>query len=223
MRTRGLSRVRLGRLRKSMTGYVERGEVPGIVTGVRRYGEVHVDVVGKKSLDGPDPMRRDTIFRIASMSKPITAAATMILAEEGRLRLDDAVEKWLPELADRKVLKRIEFEFDRSVILPVSYPILDEVVSLLKANPTIRHVVIEGHTDNQGTAEYNQKLSEDRANSVMAYLVDKGVESIRLSAKGFGFDRPRATNDTDEGRQRNRRVEFHITEQAGGPQTVQAK
>src|SRR5262249_22169998 len=78
-----------------------------------------------------------------------------------------------------EVLKRIEFEFDRSVIKPVSYPILDEVVSLLKANPTIKHVVIEGHTDNQGTAEYNQKLSEERANSVMTYLVDKGgIESI---------------------------------------------
>jgi CubicO group peptidase (beta-lactamase class C family) len=115
MRTEGLSRERLGRLRKSMTGYVERGEVPGIVTLVSRHGEVHVDAVGNKSLDGPDPMRRDTIFRIASMSKPITAAATMILAEECKLRLGDAVEKWLPELADRKVLKRIDVPLDETV------------------------------------------------------------------------------------------------------------
>jgi CubicO group peptidase (beta-lactamase class C family) len=98
-----------------MMGYVERGEVPGIVTLVSRHGEVHVDAVGKKSLDGPDPMRRDTIFRIASMSKPITAAATMILAEEGKLRLGDAVDKWLPELADRKVLKRIDAPLDETV------------------------------------------------------------------------------------------------------------
>ncbi len=115
MRTGGLSRERLGRLRKSMTGYVERGEVPGIVTLVSRHGEVHVDAVGTKSLDSPDPMRHDTIFRIASMSKPITAAATMILAEEGKLRLSDAVEKWLPELADRKVLKRIDAPLDETV------------------------------------------------------------------------------------------------------------
>jgi outer membrane protein OmpA-like peptidoglycan-associated protein len=113
-----------------------------------------------------------------------------------------------------EVLKRIEFEFDRSTILPVSYPILDEVVALLQANPTIKKMVIEGHTDNQGTAEYNQKLSEDRANSVMIYLEGKGVAAIRMDAKGYGLTKPRATNDTDEGRQTNRRVEFHITEQA---------
>lgn len=115
MRTGGLSMARLGRLRTIMTGYVERGEVPGIITGVSRHGEVHVDAVGNKSLDGPDPVRRDTIFRLASMSKPITAAATMILAEECKLRLDDAVEKWLPELANRKVLKRIDAPLDQTV------------------------------------------------------------------------------------------------------------
>ncbi|APR86992.1 Outer membrane protein A precursor [Minicystis rosea] len=117
-----------------------------------------------------------------------------------------------------EVLKRIEFEFDKSTILPVSYPILDEMVSLLHANPTIKSVSIEGHTDNQGTPEYNQHLSEDRANAVMAYLVKKGIAQGRLTAKGFGLTKPRATNDTDDGRQKNRRVEFHITEQIGeGP------
>ncbi len=121
MKTGGLSMARLSRLRNLMTGYVERGEVPGIVTGVRRHGEVHVDAVGNKSLDGPDPVRRDTIFRIASMSKPITAVATMILAEECKLRLDDAVEKWLPELADRKVLKRIDAPLAETV--PAHRPI----------------------------------------------------------------------------------------------------
>lgn len=121
MKTGGLSRERLGRLREGMAGYVERSEVPGIVTLVSRHGEVHVDAVGAKSLDGADPVRRDTIFRIASMSKPITAAATMILAEEGKLRLDDAVQKWLPELADRKVLKRIDAPLDETV--PAHRPI----------------------------------------------------------------------------------------------------
>jgi CubicO group peptidase (beta-lactamase class C family) len=122
MKTGGLSRERLGRLHKCMMGYVERGEVPGIVTLVSRHGEVYVDTVGNKSLDGPDPMRRDTIFRIASMSKPITAVATMILAEEGKLRLSDAVDKWLPELADRKVLKRIDAPLDETV--PAHRPIM---------------------------------------------------------------------------------------------------
>ena len=121
MRTGGLSRARLLRLRTIMTGYVERGEVPGILTLVSRHGEVHVDAVGNKSLDGPEQVTRDTIFRLASMSKPITAAAAMVLAEEGKLRLDDAVEKWLPELANRKVLKRIDAPLDETV--PAHRPI----------------------------------------------------------------------------------------------------
>ena len=121
MKTGGLSRERLGRLHKSMMDYVERGEVPGIVTLVSRHGEVHVDVVGNQSLDGPDPMRRDTICRIASMSKPIMAVATMILAEEGKLRLDDAAQKWLPELAARRVLTRIDAPLDETV--PAQRPI----------------------------------------------------------------------------------------------------
>ncbi len=95
--------------------------MPGIVTLVSRHGEVHVDVVGKKSLAAPDPMQRDTIFRIASMSKPITAVATLILAEECKLRLGDAVDKWLPELAGRKVLKRIDAPLDETV--PAQRPI----------------------------------------------------------------------------------------------------
>src|SRR5262245_14789518 len=121
MRAGGLSRERLLRLRTSMTGYVERGEVHGIAMLVSRHGDVHVDAVGNMSLDGPDPVRRDTIFRIASMSKPITAAATMILAEEGKLRLSDAAQKWLPELADRKVLLRIDAPLDETV--PAQRPI----------------------------------------------------------------------------------------------------
>lgn len=112
-----------------------------------------------------------------------------------------------------EILKQVEFEFDRSTILPVSYPILDEVVRLLQVSVEIKSVSIEGHTDNQGKPDYNQKLSEDRANSVMAYLVKKGIDQGRLSAKGFGLTKPLATNETEEGRQRNRRVEFKITQQ----------
>jgi CubicO group peptidase (beta-lactamase class C family) len=98
-----------------MAGYVERAEVPGLVTLVSRRGEVHVDAIGTKALGGSDPMRRDTIFRIASMTKPITAVATMILVEECRLRLDEPVDRLLPELANRKVLKRLDGPLDDTV------------------------------------------------------------------------------------------------------------
>jgi CubicO group peptidase (beta-lactamase class C family) len=102
MSNAGLSRARLARMHDAMAGYVERGEVPGLVTLVKRRGEVHVDVIGMQALAGPTPMRRDTIFRISSMTKPITAAATMILVEECKLRLDDPVDALLPELAERQ-------------------------------------------------------------------------------------------------------------------------
>src|SRR6266496_1965327 len=117
----GLSRVRLGRMHDVMAGYVERGEVPGIVTLVSRRGEVHVDAIGTKAAGGSDPMRRDTIFRISSMTKPITAAATMILVEECKLRLDEPLDRLLPELADRKVLKRLDAPLDETV--PAKRPI----------------------------------------------------------------------------------------------------
>lgn len=107
MSTGGLSTARLRRMHDVMAGYVERGDVPGIVTLVSRRGEVHVDAIGMKAAGG-DPMRRDTIFRIASMTKPITAVAAMILVEECTLRLDDPVDRLLPELADRTVLKRLD-------------------------------------------------------------------------------------------------------------------
>jgi CubicO group peptidase (beta-lactamase class C family) len=121
MRSGGFSKARLGRMREVMAGYVERGEVPGVVTLLSRRGEVHVHAIGMKTLGGSDPIRRDTIFRISSMTKPITAAATMILVEECKLRLDEPVDRLLPELAERKVLKRLDGPLDDTV--PARRPI----------------------------------------------------------------------------------------------------
>src|SRR5438128_845933 len=112
MNSGGLSKTRLGRLHDVMAGYVERGEVPGLVALVSRRGEVHVEALGMKALGGGDPVGRDTIFRISSMTKPVTAVATMILVEECRLRLDDPVDRLLPELADRRVLTRLDAPLD---------------------------------------------------------------------------------------------------------------
>src|SRR5229473_6518214 len=121
MSTAGLSKMRLGRMHDVMTGYIERGDVPGLVTLVSRRGEVHVDAIGTRSIEDPAPMRRDTIFRISSMTKPITAAATMILMEECKVRLDEPVDRLLPELANRKVLKRLDGPLDDTV--PANRPI----------------------------------------------------------------------------------------------------
>lgn len=121
MRDGGLSAERLKRLHGVMTGYVERGEVPGLVTLVARRGEGHVDAIGAMAAGSEEPMRRDTIFRISSMTKPITAAAAMILIEECTLRLDEPVNRLLPELANRHVLKRPDADLDDTV--PAHRPI----------------------------------------------------------------------------------------------------
>jgi CubicO group peptidase (beta-lactamase class C family) len=108
----GLSSARLGRMLDVMRGYVERGEVPGLVTLVSRRGEAHINVIGTMAYEVSDPIQRDTIFRISSMTKPITAVATMILVEECKVRLNEPVDHLLPELAGRKVLKRLEGQLD---------------------------------------------------------------------------------------------------------------
>jgi OOP family OmpA-OmpF porin len=99
------------------------------------------------------------------------------------------------------------FDFDSAEIKPVAFPMLNEAVSILKENPEMK-VEIDGHTDNMGSGVYNMKLSERRAKSVMQYFVDNGIEAQRLTTKGFGLTRPAASNDTKQGRAKNRRVEL---------------
>ncbi|GAA0813209.1 serine hydrolase domain-containing protein [Spirilliplanes yamanashiensis] len=111
MSTSGLSKAGLDRMHEVMAAHVRNGDVPGLVTAVSRHGESYVDVVGAATVGGA-PMKRDTIFRISSMTKPITAVATLILAEECRLRLDEPVDRLLPELAGRRVLTRLDADLD---------------------------------------------------------------------------------------------------------------
>ncbi|MGC0315081.1 serine hydrolase domain-containing protein [Kitasatospora acidiphila] len=116
----GFDKERLTGLHDTLAGHVERGGVPGLVALVAHGDQVHVEALGKRSLRG-GPVGRDTIFRVASMTKPITAAATLILLEECRLRLDDPVDELLPELAHRRVLRRPDGPLDDTV--PAERPI----------------------------------------------------------------------------------------------------
>jgi outer membrane protein OmpA-like peptidoglycan-associated protein len=103
------------------------------------------------------------------------------------------------------------FEFDSDALASGASGALDRVVAAIKARPRAR-VTVEGHTDDVGNAEYNQKLSERRAEAVAAYLAQKGVERGRVTARGLGARRPAAPNDSDENRGKNRRVEIVIEE-----------
>ncbi|MEK5643468.1 serine hydrolase [Paenibacillus rhizosphaerae] len=117
----GFSETGLQRMRDVLARHVESGKIPGLVALVSRNGETHVEAIGTMRHDGGVPMRRDTIFRMASTSKPVTMAAAMVLLDECRLRLDDVVDPWLPELADRRVLKRADGPLDDTV--PARRPI----------------------------------------------------------------------------------------------------
>ena len=111
----GFSRAGLQRMHDTFAAHVASGKAPGLVTLVSRRGQIDVDTIGNKALGSQDRVTRDTIFRIASMTKSVTAAATMILVEEGKLRLDEPVDRLLPELANRRVLKSVDGPLDETV------------------------------------------------------------------------------------------------------------
>ncbi|RYF63258.1 MAG: OmpA family protein, partial [Cytophagaceae bacterium] len=106
-------------------------------------------------------------------------------------------------------LNNIFFDTGKSELRPESGPELDRLVTTLNETPKMV-IEVRGHTDNTGSNEINAKLSQDRADSVREYFISKGIEPDRIASKGFGESKPIAANDTDDGRQKNRRVEFVI-------------
>jgi outer membrane protein OmpA-like peptidoglycan-associated protein len=123
---------------------------------------------------------------------PAPVENKLAVLEKGRIRIKD----------------QVRFATSKSDILPESFPLLEEVVSILKAHPELTRLRIAGHTDNRGAHEYNINLSQDRAEAVRRFLIERGVEASRLEAKGYGPDQPIASNDDAAGRQKNRRTEF---------------
>ncbi|HEY7199479.1 MAG TPA: serine hydrolase domain-containing protein, partial [Candidatus Dormibacteraeota bacterium] len=121
MATSALSQTGLDQLHEAMAARVERAEMPGMVTLVARDDDVRVDTIGTTAFEGAEPMRRDTIFRIASLTKPIIGAATMMLVEDGALALDEPVDRLLPELAGPRVLRNVDGPLDDTV--PAERPI----------------------------------------------------------------------------------------------------
>jgi outer membrane protein OmpA-like peptidoglycan-associated protein len=109
-----------------------------------------------------------------------------------------------------ELLEKVYFDTSRTSIKKTSLPLLDEVAQVLGANPGVKRVVVEGHSDNVGAGDKNQALSDGRAAAVREYLVKKGIAPDRIEAKGFGETRPIADNKTAAGREMNRRVEFVI-------------
>ncbi|WP_327086706.1 beta-lactamase family protein [Nonomuraea sp. NBC_01738] len=119
--THGFTTTGLGKLHDVLDRHVDSGKIPGVVALVSRNGHTHVEALGTMRQDGGKPMARDTIFRMASTTKPVAMAAAMVLLDECRIRLDDLAQQWLPELADRQVLNRIDSALDDTV--PARRPI----------------------------------------------------------------------------------------------------
>jgi outer membrane protein OmpA-like peptidoglycan-associated protein len=146
--------------------------------------------------------KKDYLFHSENFDIPEDAVAK-------KIKKDILLKK--VEIGTRIVLNNIFYDFNKATLRPESKAELDRLYKLLNENPTLK-IEISGHTDNVGSSSYNQKLSESRAKSVVNYLFDKGVDKSRLTFKGYGFNRPVAKNDTEEGRQQNRRTEFEILE-----------
>lgn len=156
---------------------------------------VKVDAPGRYSVtaDAPGYLFGSTLFEVDAEGR--------ILKHSGDIKLSPS--------ADGRVRLLVFFDFDKATLQSSSYPELNRAVALMKANPNME-VEIAGFTDAQGTDSYNKDLSQRRANTVREYIVRQGVEGARLTATGYGEGNPVASNDTEEGRAENRRVEFVV-------------
>jgi OOP family OmpA-OmpF porin len=119
------------------------------------------------------------------------------------------------EVRDNKIEihDKIQFDFDRATIKEASFGLMNEIAAVIAKNPQIKRLRIEGHASSEGNPGHNKTLSDDRARSVMKYLNEHGIAPGELVAVGYGADRPIADNATEDGREKNRRVEFMIVEQ----------
>ena len=118
------------------------------------------------------------------------------------------------KLVGKKIVitEKVMFDYNKATIKAESNGLLNDVAEIIKKYPTLKKIAVEGHTDGDGSARYNKKLSQKRADAVKEFLVAAGVEEERLDAIGHGEEKPIADNETDEGKEKNRRVEFNITE-----------
>jgi outer membrane protein OmpA-like peptidoglycan-associated protein len=119
------------------------------------------------------------------------------------------------EVRDNKIEihDKIQFDYDKATIRPVSFGLMNEIASVIVENPQIKKIRIEGNASAEGSPQHNQKLSEDRARSVLTYLTEHGIAAGELVSIGHGADHPIADNTSEAGREQNRRVEFVILEQ----------
>jgi OmpA-OmpF porin, OOP family len=211
------------------------GGGPGLTNG---YGTPRFRAFAGFAFDPRQPARRSAPTRpplLVQTFSPPPPAAPLPLPPDPEAPMPElalapvVVEEEAPPLPPLErvvrdghlaLLAHLQFAHDEAKILPRSIPILQEVIQVLRDSPEIRKVRIEGHTDAQGTPGYNRRLSQRRAQSVLRYLMQAGIDRSRLAAKGLGSDRPLVPNDSARHRATNRRVEFVVLD---GPKPAVAQ
>ena len=154
---------------------------------------------------GPTVFEDATTLTVVGDPPPPPPKPKVVIAKPKRVEVQD----------NRIVInEKIQFDFNKATIKPESDSLMQEIINVIKENPHIKKLAIEGHTSSEGSDKYNLKLSDKRAKAVMDYLVKKGeLAKEMFTAKGFGEGKPIAEESTEEGKEKNRRVEFNITEQ----------
>ena len=160
-----------------------------------------VDHVEK--LDDGQPKKARKECKKVSENKPITRMETPEERAERTVRVTKEINLYA---------KTILFDVNKSVVKTQAEFILDNIAKIMNENDDF-NFIIEGHTDNTGVAEHNLQLSQERADAIKAYLIRKGVKAKRLEAKGYGQTRPIESNDTERGREINRRVEINVAKE----------
>lgn len=183
-------------LEKALKGKARVGQVDSLAQLTKQLNDQL-----KQLADSLDAMKKSKP-EVASFSPEIKALEDQIKLLNERLLKTSGAGDQIMEIA-----KTVYFVTNKSEITRYSERKLDELIDIMKKYPTIR-LNVEGHTDAVGTDEYNQRLSEERVASVKAYLIEHGISSDRMTTRAYGESRPVSTNETPEGRQKNRRVEM---------------
>ncbi len=173
-------------------------------------------------------MNRTSLWVGATLIATMTGCtSTVFYTGEGPIAINGQAKEM--RIVDKRALKakvsaskidideKVQFEVNQAIIKSESHGLLNDVATILKEHPEITKLRIEGHASADGDDAQNLKLSDNRSKAVMAYLVSQGIDQKRLVAEGFGEKKPIADNNTEEGREKNRRVEFNIAEKDGKP------
>jgi len=194
----------------------EGAKGPSSLQIIRNHQKAAEKIGGKKLYENDDPGSRRLTMMVPSGGKETwvqvessgSGGYFLTIIEKGDLKQEVTATDMLDAInKDGHVALYINFDTGKATIKPESAPIVDQIAAMMKSAPALK-LTVEGHTDNVGDAKKNKKLSEDRANAVVQAIVAKGIDKSRMSAAGFGAEKPLDDNKSESGRAKNRRVEL---------------